>query len=56
MLETAILSLGMIKVTLNIAFAAGSSTHGNALLASVASNCVTAMIFSVPSISVYVDL
>ena len=37
----------------NVAFTAGSSQHGNALLASAASNCVVARYFVFPLLSLY---
>jgi len=40
--------LGAVIVTSNSAFTAGSSQQGRQRLASVASNCVTAMYFSLP--------
>ena len=49
MFETATRSNGTTSVTANTAFCAGSSQHGNARRASVASNWVTAMIRSSPS-------
>mmetsp|Transcript_21651 Transcript_21651/g.56511 ORF Transcript_21651/g.56511 Transcript_21651/m.56511 type:complete len:291 (-) Transcript_21651:554-1426(-) len=44
---------GTVSVTLNRALTAGSSQHGNARRASVASNCVTAPYFSSPAAFVY---
>ncbi len=41
-LDSADMSLGWVMVTVKTAFIAGSSKHGNALLASVGSNGVTA--------------
>ena len=40
--------LSTINDTSNVAFTAGSSQHGNALLASAASNCVVAIYFVLP--------
>ena len=48
-LERATRLLGTVRVASNVAFNAGSSQHGKHLLASVASNWVTAANFSIPS-------
>ena len=49
MFETAIKFSATSKVTSNLAFLSGSSQQGNALLASVDSNCVAARNVSSPS-------
>ena len=49
MLESAMRSLGTTRVTSKVAFSAGSSQHGKARRASVASNWVQAKTRSSPS-------
>ena len=51
--ETACKSSGTTSVTSNVAFIDGSSQHGKARRASVASNCVVARCRSSPFTSVY---
>ena len=53
--ETAIRSSGATRVTPNEALKSGSSQHGKARRASVASNWVVAMTWRFPSLSVNVD-
>ena len=54
-LDTANWSSGTTRVTANTALASGSSQHGNARRASVASICVVASTCSTPASSVNVD-
>jgi hypothetical protein len=54
-LDRAVRSDGTTSDTAKVALAAGSSQHGNALRAKVASICVVAMVRSLPAVSVKVD-
>ncbi len=54
-LETASRSASTTRVMANTALWAGSSQQGKARRASVASNCVVAMVCSTPSVSTKVD-
>ena len=53
MFEIAPRCLSTKSETSNVALTAGSSQHGNALLASAASNCVVARYFVLPFLSLY---
>ena len=53
MLETASMSDGMVNVSWNVAFSAGSSQHGKERRADDGSNCVVAMVWDLPAESVY---
>ena len=50
MLERAVLSLGTLRVIVKVALTAGSSQQGKQRLAEAASNCVTAIHRSLPSL------
>jgi len=56
MFEIALRFLSISNETSNVAFTAGSSQHGNALLASAASNWVVARYFVLPDLSLYLLL
>ena len=53
MFDSVVSSFGAVSVTSNVAFNDGSSQHGKARRASVASNCVVAMKRFSPCSSAY---
>ena len=54
-LETAVSAGSIASVTLKTDLKAGSSQHGNARRASVASNCVAAIVCETPLGSLYTE-